>query len=496
MPIRSRFAALAAAALCAGCAGARASTRLAPTSPVGELRRAADSLVNDPMFRSALWGILIVDPERGDTLYAHNAGKLFIPASNQKVLISTVALKQLGPDFRFTTSFAASGPVEEGVLRGDLVVIGNGDPTMSDHMATDAMIPMRAIADSLAGLGIRRIAGALVRGGDAFPGPAAGTTWPWGSLDSPSFAGVDELTFNEGLTRIVVRAGSAPGDAPTVQTVPARTFPRVIVRARTGVAGQQTRRRGPGALRARADSADPSAIVVDGDIAAGDSAILTVTQREPWFGYLQALREALGDRGIVVDSGVSRSLVDGETVPLFSVMSPPLREILGPFLKPSQNQIGEILIRALGVAGTGVGSPDSGARVVRRQIQEWGGAEDGLIVRDGSGLSRQDLVTPETLVRVFDAIRADTAFHVFYDALPIAGVDGTIRGRMQNTAAQGNVHAKTGTLDGVRSLSGYVTTASGRLLIFSMMANNWTVPVREVERVQDAIAVRLAELRM
>jgi D-alanyl-D-alanine carboxypeptidase/D-alanyl-D-alanine-endopeptidase (penicillin-binding protein 4) len=165
-------------------------------------------------------------------------------------------------------------------------------------------------------------------------------------------------------------------------------------------------------------------------------------------------------------------------------------------LKPSQNQIGEILIRAIGKAKTGVGSVDSGAVVVRNQVVEWGGAPDGVIVRDGSGLSRDDLVSPETLVRVLNAIRADTAFHVFYDAMPIAGVDGTIRTRMRDTPAQGNVHAKTGTLGMVRSLSGYVSTADGQMLIFSMLANNWTTNVREVERVQDAIAVKLTQLRL
>ena len=118
------------------------------------------------------------------------------------------------------------------------------------------------------------------------------------------------------------------------------------------------------------------------------------------------------------------------------------------------------------------------------------------MVRDGSGLSRNDVVTPETLARVLDAMRRHASFPVFYDALPIAGVDGTIAGRMRGTAAQGNVHAKTGTLDMVRSLSGYVTTADGRQLIVVMLANNWTVNVREVERLQDAILVRVAQMRV
>ena len=487
-------------ALVSGCASARGgiAARPVPSSEIDQLRRLADSLVADTLFRSALWGILIVDPQRGDTLYSHNAGKLFIPASNQKILISSVALKQLGPDFRFTTTLGTTGPIADGVVQGDLVVTGTGDPTVSDHMAGDAMTPLRAIADSLAARGVRRVTGAIVRSGDAFPGPAVGTTWPWGSLDSPSFAGVDELSFNEGLTRLVVRAGATEGASPTVTTGPARTFPRVTLQARTVAPRPQTEqpvgRRGRGGLRARPDSTDLSTIVIEGEIAAGDSVVITTTQREPSIAYLHALREALAEKGITVDGGVSRAVSPAASTMLVCLSSAPLRDILGPFLKPSQNQIGEILIRALGKNGTGVGSPDSGARVVRDQVIAWGGNADGLIVHDGSGLSRNDMVTPETLVKVLNAMRSDTTFQIFYDAMPIAGVDGTIRTRMRDTPAMNNLRAKTGTLGGVRSLSGYVTTAGGRQLIFAMLANNFVVNVREVERVQDAIAVKLATM--
>lgn len=492
----ARMSLLLATTLSMGCASARGTVGLGSSSPVGDLRRAADSLVNDPMFRTALWGILVVDPERGDTLYAHNANKLLIPASNQKILTGTVALHQLGPDFRFTTTFESTGPVQDGVLQGDLVVVGTGDPSVSDHMAGSAMTPLRAIADSLAAHGVRRVTGALARGGDAFPGATLGQDWPWASLESASFAGVDELNFNEGVSRVMVRGGAAPGDPATVVTTPAHTFPRVQVVARTVAAGQQTVRRGAGALRARHDSSDAATIIVEGTIAAGDSASLSITHRDPAGAYLYALREALTEKGIVIDGPIARSPSAAGSRPLFTVTSVPLRQIFPAFEKPSQNQIGEILLRTLGKERGGRGSADSGASVVRAQVLAWGGVPDGLIVRDGSGLSRNDLVTPETLVRVLTAIRSDTAFHVFYDALPVAGVDGTIGGRMKDTPAQGNVHAKTGTLGGVRSLSGYVTTADGHPLIFSMLANNWTVSVREVERVQDAIAVRLAQMRL
>lgn len=480
----------------AGCASARPSTR--PTPQVAEFRHLADSLVSDPMFRSAMWGILIVDPESRDTLYQHNAGKLLIPASNQKVLIGSVALRLLGADFRYVTTVGSTAPIVDGVLSGDLVVTGSGDPSVSDRMAGDAMTPLRAIADSLAARGLTRVSGGIVRGGDAFPGAAVGFGWPWNSLESASYAGVDELNFNEGITRLVVRGGLTLGDVPTVSSLPARTFPRIRVLARTAhpTPSALPRRGGRSSIRARPDSSDLALIILDGEIAPGDSATITITQRDPSVAYLTALKEALVARGIAVDGNASSWGIVTTSQPLVAISSPPLQEMLGHFLKPSQNAIGEILLRTLGSVRTGVGTPDSGARVVRTQLLEWGALPDGFIVRDGSGLSRSDMVTPATLVTIFDAMRRDSVFRVFYDALPIAGVDGTIRGRMRDTPAMGNVHAKTGTLDMVRSLSGYVTTADGRLLLFSMLANNWTVPVREIERVQDAIAVRLSQMRL
>jgi D-alanyl-D-alanine carboxypeptidase/D-alanyl-D-alanine-endopeptidase (penicillin-binding protein 4) len=134
--------------------------------------------------------------------------------------------------------------------------------------------------------------------------------------------------------------------------------------------------------------------------------------------------------------------------------------------------------------------------VVERQLRAWGIDTTGFVIRDGSGLSRHDYLSPETVVRVLDVVRQAPYFRVFYDALPIAGVDGTIANRMRGTAAQANVRAKTGYIDRARSLSGYVTTADGHLLVFSFLANNWTVPVKGVERVQDTVAAQLARMRL
>jgi D-alanyl-D-alanine carboxypeptidase/D-alanyl-D-alanine-endopeptidase (penicillin-binding protein 4) len=505
---RASIVCLSAIAVLTGCAGARATTSPSPAgSPVvtrAGLTRMIDSMVSAPEFRTALWGVLIVDPEAHDTLYAHNAAKLFIPASNQKLVSSSVMLEQLGPEFRFRTTLAAHGAIANGTLNGDLAVVGRGDPTMSDRMLKgDAMTALRANADTMAQRGIRRITGNVVAVGDAFPGPVAGAGWPWDGLDGASFAGVDELLFNEGLTNVRVRAGANIGDLGVVETRPARTFPGVRVLATTVArdtnAALGTGRGGRGGSGTRVSAYHDtltSMVIVRGQIALGDSATIAFPQHDPNTAFLAALTEALAERGITVDHEATTSSQDARVDSLFTVLSVPLREIMPAIMKPSQNQIAEVFLRTLGYERAGVGTADSGRRVVERQFAAWKIPSDAFVVRDGSGLSRNDLISPEAIVSILEVMRHSPNFAVFFESLPIAGVDGTIRTRMRDTPAQGNLHAKTGTLSMVRSLSGYVRTADGRLLEFSMLCNNWTTPQAAVDRVQDTIGAALAQLRL
>jgi D-alanyl-D-alanine carboxypeptidase/D-alanyl-D-alanine-endopeptidase (penicillin-binding protein 4) len=280
----------------------------------------------------------------------------------------------------------------------------------------------------------------------------------------------------------------------TVETRPARRSPKVRVTATTVAPSA------PGAPKATApifrwDSIGGGALV-EGTIAVGDSTSDDVAFRVPNAAYADALGEALRDRGVRVDGRVYRDTTTTAGDTLFVTLSPPLREILPALEKPSQNQIAEVLFKTLALEATGVGSADSARKVVERQLAAWGAKDGGYAIRDGSGLSRHDYVSPETLVRVLATIRGDTAFQAFYDALPIAGVDGTISNRMKGTPAEGNVHAKTGYVDKARSLSGYATTVDGRMVIFSALCNNWTVPTSEVEAVQNMIAARLAGMRL
>jgi D-alanyl-D-alanine carboxypeptidase/D-alanyl-D-alanine-endopeptidase (penicillin-binding protein 4) len=453
------------------------------------LRYVIDSMLAAPDTRHARWGVLIVDPERGDTLYSHDAGKLFVPASNQKIVTSAVVLETLGPEYRYSTPFLIRGTRRDSVIEGDLLVEGRGDPSISDHMAGDAMLPLRAVADSIFARGVRVIRGRVEANGDAFPDAHAGFGWGWDDLDETYGATVDELLFNEGFADIRVRGGLNPGDSVKVRVSPARTFPRVRVEATTVVRG--VGRDSLSRIEAVKDTLRGD-VVVRGTIPAGDSAAVSVTFRNPNEAYVAALTEALRDRGIAILDSTFAPASTAET--LFVAQSPPMSQILAAFMKPSQNQLGEMLFKTIGLTQADTGSARVARRVVTEKLRGWGAQADGFIVWDGSGLSRRDMVSPETVVRVLDVMRLSANYQTYYDAMTIAGIDGTLRTRMRGTTGEANVRGKTGTLGNVRSLSGYVTTAGGATLIFSVLCNNYLVSTDYISRVQDSVAVRLSRL--
>jgi D-alanyl-D-alanine carboxypeptidase/D-alanyl-D-alanine-endopeptidase (penicillin-binding protein 4) len=410
-----------------------------PSSPRSELRHEIDSLTSQPEFRNAQWGVLIVNPRTGDTLYSRNAGKLFMPASNMKIVTSAVALTLLGPEYRYRTTFLTDGEVRDSLLDGNLLVIGRGDPTVSDRMRGTATTVMDALADSLRAHGIRQISGSLARVGNAFPDSIYGYGWEWDDLGEYYGAGVDELIFNEGM-------------APTK-------------------------------LRPPPDTARDS--------------LYSGPAKSPARAYLEALHDALVRKSIRMDGTVRDSVLPTpfRMDTLFVLLSPPLRDILPAMMKTSQNQIAEILLRTIGLERGGLGAVDTARKILGQQLLAWGVQPDAFVIRDGSGLSDQDLLTPEAIVRVLDRIQRDTAFATYYNSLPVAGADGTLDHRMNGTPAEGNVHAKTGTLNKARSLSGYVTTADGERLIFSILANNTTTPGSDVTHVADVLAASLAAYR-
>ena len=282
----------------------------------------------------------------------------------------------MAPTIGFERPLGREARCRGGTLGGDLVVIGRGDPSVSDHMLGNAMTPLRAIADSIVARGIRHITGRVVALGDAFPGEVLGYGWSYDDFEDSYSAPTDELLFNEGFSVIRVRGGEHPGDPVSVEVRPARSFPHVRVSATTGAqTAPDSARRRPNTLRARKDSTTWE-ITLDGQIGPRDTATIEVTHHDPAQAYIAAVREALRDRGITIDETPTDTSARVDT--LATLSSPPLSEILKALMKPSQNQIAEMLFHTVALdrpalepatarASSSSVSSRSGARPFRRR---------------------------------------------------------------------------------------------------------------------------------
>lgn len=487
--IHRSFAATAALLLAGACTPVPPSSAPAPARD--PLAAALDSIFDDTLFASAHWGVEVRSLKTGRTIYAREPGKMVVPASNMKLVTAAAALEALGPDYRYRTRVATAGTVRGGVLQGDLIVFGSGDPTISERFFGDVRTTFSAWADSLRAHGIQRISGDVIGNDDVFDDVPLGRGWAWDDVEGSYSAEVGGLELNEGFVTVRVEAGS---DGPRVTSHPVAPRWVPIESAVTlGAPGSQ-----PSVAIHHGDSV--SAIVVSGALPADAPAVEEeISVRDNTRFFADALRQALVDAGIRVDGGALDADDTAREDPaaattIFTHTSPPLRDILPGFLKPSQNQIGEMLLKTLGHELRGTGTAGAGLAVVDSMVRLWRLPRPLLSQADGSGLSRYNLVAPAFLVALLEAESRSPNAQVFFDALPVAGVDGTLETRMRGTPAQGTVHAKTGTLSGVRSLSGHLTTAAGERLVFSIIVNNHTRSARDADRVAEAAVLRLIAL--
>jgi serine-type D-Ala-D-Ala carboxypeptidase/endopeptidase (penicillin-binding protein 4) len=486
--MRARLAAALVLAL-AGCVPvARPAAAPAPSMLAASL----DSIFADTAFAHAHWGVLVKSLATGETLYQRNAGRAFVPASAMKLVTGAVALATLGPDYRFRTTFSTSGQVRAGVLNGDLVVRGSGDPTLSERFTPgDARATMRAWADSLRARGITRIAGGIIGVDSAFSGPALGAGWAWDDLSASYAAEIGALQFNEGALDVQVVPSRTVGEPAVVILDPATQYVHVNNRTVT------TQRGSTAALDLARDPAS-SAITLSGTVPVDTSAItLTVAVRNPAAYFLAVLRETLREADVAVEG---QALTAEEWPgardraaerPLFAHSSAPLREILPAMLRPSQNWIAETLLRTVGRERRGEGTARAGAVVADSVLRAWRVPVDGFRMADGSGLSRYDLVTPALFVALLTRMRSEPTWGLWYESLPEAGESGTLENRMRSAPLRGQVHAKTGTLSGIRALAGYVETPASGTLVFTVIVNNHVRSAAAADRVTEAALARL-----
>jgi D-alanyl-D-alanine carboxypeptidase/D-alanyl-D-alanine-endopeptidase (penicillin-binding protein 4) len=445
-----------------------------------ELARVFGAAIND----RGVWGVDIRSIDTGEHLYELNAGKLMMPASNMKILTLAATADALGWDYRFTTTLETRGAVSDGVLHGDLIVRSNGDPTINSRERRAEAV-LSEWTHALQAAGIFSIDGRIVGDDQAFDDEGIGAGWAWDYLQYGYAAPVGALEFNEDLAALTVSPGPSAGATPMV-ALSAGSGLELLNRATTGAAESEN------TIDYRRHL-DRAVLEVTGSIPVGaQSDTRTVAVINPTVFFAQSLKDGLVARGIAVAGeavdfdDIAGEMTGGDLRVLATTSSPPLSVIATVLMKASQNLYAETLLKALGAARNGLGTAEGGRVAVRSALDAWGISRDAYVIYDGSGLSRYNYVTPSTLVAVLEHMYKDPRHHdAFVATLPIAGKDGTIGSRLRRTRAEGNAVAKTGSIANVRSLSGFVKTRDGEMVVFSILANDFVIPAATINWMAD-----------
>jgi D-alanyl-D-alanine carboxypeptidase/D-alanyl-D-alanine-endopeptidase (penicillin-binding protein 4) len=475
-----------------------------------ELGRAIDRAIDESELASAEWGVYVVSLRDGRVLYARNSDKLFTPASNMKLYTTAVALDQLGADYRWRTSVYSEAPVDaSGTIKGDIILYGRGAPDLASQAKRETPNSLDQLADELYRRGVRRVTGGVVGDESYFRGEPLGDGWLWNDVQWYFGAEVSALSINSNETTVTITSAGEPGEKPIVKAGSATDYFQI----KNDV---NTTERGSAMTLGVTRGLSENVVRVWGDFPAGGRSYnvrLSVHKPALWAATL--FRNALKARGITVEGDArmrdarardEERFDTQRATELASVTSRSLGEIARSTNKESLNLNAELILRTLGKErGASAPDPDqvkmrlrgddqAGLAVVRLWLQQAGIRTETLTLRDGSGLSRLDLVTPEATTRLLVAMAKRASAQVFRDSLPIAGRDGTLSSRMRGGATAGRILAKTGTLTYTNSLSGYVMSDDNEPLAFSILCNEATTEAKSTG-VIDAIATRLASYK-
>jgi len=496
------------------CISSAVAQQPAPAGPktLPELQARISQILAKPELAPAMVGIKVVSLDTGRVLFEENAQKLLRPASNMKLYTVAAALDRLSPEFRFVTSvYSSAKPDAAGVVRGDLTIYGRGDPSLAARFNNgDYLKAIDDLASRIVAAGVKRVEGDLIGDESYFDGPKYGAGWNWEDLTWYYGAEISALTVNDNALDLFIKPGPAEQQPALITTGPPDPLLTIVNRVVTSAKGGRREisiHRGLGEDK----------ITITGSIPLEDKGYTGgIGISHPALLFVYMLRASLSQKGVVI-TGKSRTTnvpqavnalqpaTNGGTTQLqneiANFQSPPFGLIAAQTLKPSQNLYTELILRTLGKltppAPTSYSvvmptAEENGLEVVKTFLKTAGIRPDSLALDDGSGLSRNDMITAEASVQLLTFMSKHRYATVFRDALPIAGVDGTLRTRFRGTPAENNVRAKTGSLSSAASLGGYMTTAAGEKLAFSIMVNNYARGVDPRSSCIDPIAILLA----
>jgi D-alanyl-D-alanine carboxypeptidase/D-alanyl-D-alanine-endopeptidase (penicillin-binding protein 4) len=462
--------------------------------PLAQLRADIHETFEDPNFFMANWGVYIESLKTGEIIYKRNPYKLFMPASNMKLFTTSAALVLLGPEYRYKTTLSGRGEVNaDGVLQGDLIITGSGDPSFSGRFFENNPVKIfEDWADSIKLAGISHINGNIIGDGTVFDNEHFGGGWEYDDLKSYYAAPVSGLSFNENSIRLLVKPGAYLNKTPDISIIPETKYVNIINNA---VTIPPTR-----IQRISSDrKIGTNIITIDGTISIDRNTVshnLSIDNPPLFTAFL--FKEILEANGITCSGNAGTFDADNANsyyndMKIFATYtSPSLSELLQIVNKNSNNFYADQILKTLGKEFKEEGSFSSGAEVVRDFISGIGINPDQFKAYDGSGLSRHNLVTPEHIAILLKYMKKHKYYNYLFESLPIAGVDGTIENRMKDSPAENIVHAKTGTIRYVRALSGYVRSKDNEDFIVSLLVNHYTTPSSTSAALQDRLFILLA----
>ena len=472
------------------------SLLLSSYSTISELGTQLDDIFNDNSFINANWGVVIQSLENGEYFYKRNEDKFFVPASNLKLFTTAAGLLLLGSDYRFSTNIFLNGYQSGSTLYGDLVIQGRGDPTISGRFYNnDINYVFDTWIDSLLEMGVTNIKGNIVGDDNLFDDIGLGNGWAWDYETDWYAAQSSAISFNDNCVDIKIYYNKKY-DSVFVSSKPSLRSVVILNNVKPAVGNEKTNIE---VIRERGTNV----ITVSGRFRKdADSLITYATVQNPTQFAMLVFKNRLESRGIRVN-GYAIDIDDYERVInysdvdlLFVSYSEKLSEIIKVINKGSQNFFAEQLLKTIGLEILGFGSVTNGVTAAKEVFANIGLNPENIVMVDGSGLSHINMVTPRQVVELLKYMYSNKkVFSDFYNSLPIAGVDGTLGKRMNNTTAEKVVRAKTGFISHVRSLSGYAVTGDNEPIAFSMIANNFNVPVKLAENIQDLVCLRLTNFR-
>ena len=448
-----------------------------PESAESVFVKTVETILGNSCLRKQNFGIKIQSLERNKTLYSVNSNRLFAPASNVKLLTTAMALKRLRPEYRFKTGLYATTPVGGETLRGDIFIKGFGDPNLVSEQ-------MWLLVKELKNIPLRKVHGDIIADASFFDNNLRVKTWKKGGVEAYN-APLGALSFNFNTVTVHINPGEKPGDRPVVVVDPNIEFIRVDNRARTVSKSKRSR-----LIVNRIDRGSHNEITISGVVSvnhARETYYLNITR--PAYYAASVFKEYLRQEGVEVTGKVRVGFVPEGAYEILSHSSMPLSLILRGLNKFSNNFVAEQILKTIGADIYGPpGTTLNGLRAMDEYMQSLKYKPEGFSILDGSGLSRQNRLSPDQIVSVFQDMYADLGVYPeFISALGVMGRDGNVLKRMNGHNSAERARVKTGTLNSVSALSGYFQSADGERFAFSILMNDLKCSNGQAKRLQDRI---------